>query len=125
VIAIACPECRVALLDSSGKRVRFCRQAAGELGLRNVEVVHARFERLEPARRFTDVVSRAFGSLADFVPPAVARLEPGGRVLAMKGRVGASELEELGPMGENAAVIRLNVPGLAAERNLVVFGSPR
>ena len=55
------------LLDSNVKKTRFCRQAAAELGLDNVEVVHSRVEDYRPERLFSSVISRAYTSLSGMI----------------------------------------------------------
>ncbi len=51
-LAVARPEWRVALAESSQKKAAFLRQAAIKLGLGNVEVHEGRVEHWRPARRF-------------------------------------------------------------------------
>ena len=122
-LGIALPELRFVLLDGSGKKVRFCRHAVGALGLRNVGVVEDRAERYAPAEPFDAVVVRAVGSLARV--RELARPHCRGPLLAMKGRFPARELKELveleGREGVAPETARLRVPGLAAERHLVVL----
>lgn len=120
VAAIARPELRCVLLDRNAKKVRFCRQAAAELGLGNVEVVHARIEDYAPGERFDTIVARAFGGLAELAAHAARLCAPQGRVLAMKGRVPQAELAALGGLRERVRLIALEVPGLGAQRHLVI-----
>lgn len=119
VLAVLKPGLRVTLLDSNGKKTRFCRQAAAELGLRNVEVVQSRVEDYRPPEAFATVVSRAFAALGDFVDGARHLVVPGGRLLAMKGAYPHEELSALPPRARALAVHPLVVPGLDAERHLV------
>ena len=121
VIAVARPDVQCTLLDSSAKKMRFCRQVVSEITLPNVEIVRTRVQDYRPQAPFSTVVSRAFGSLAVLAAMAVPVLAAGGCVLAMKGAISPAELEELGPMGENARVVPLSVPGLAAQRHLVIL----
>jgi 16S rRNA (guanine527-N7)-methyltransferase len=107
------------VLDSNGKKTRFCLQAVAELGLQNVQVVRARVESYEDPAGFPCIVSRAFASLDGFVAGARHLLSPGGVLLAMKGRrPTADELGSLPQVGQTQ-VIALEVPGLAEERHLV------
>ena len=116
-LAVALPELRFVLLDGNGKKARFCRHAVRALGLPNVEVVEGRAEGGAPSPPFDAAVVRAVGSLArvrELVRPCCR-----GPILAMKGRYPARELEELeGVLFETA---RLRVPGLEAERHLVIL----
>ena len=116
-LGIALPELRFVLLDGNGKKVRFCRHAVAALGLANVEVVQARAERYAPNVPFDAVVVRAVGRLArvrELVRPYCR-----GPILAMKGRRPARELAELG--SDRFESFALRVPGLDAERHLVIL----
>jgi 16S rRNA (guanine527-N7)-methyltransferase len=118
-LAIASPGRRFTLVESTGKKAGFVRQAAGKLRLTNVEVVQGRSETLHPPKPFDSVVARALGSLADFVRVAGHLIGRNGRLLAMKGRTPEDELKAL-PAGWKAlAVHPIQVPGLDAERCLV------
>ena len=120
-IAIARPDLRVTLLDSSRKKCVFLEQAKAELGLANVAVVCERVEQWRPAERFDAVVSRAFSDLADFVTQARHLVAPGGRLLAMKGVYPFEEIGRIPSTHRVAAVIELAVPSLDAKRHLVAL----
>ncbi len=124
VLAIARPEVHFTLLDSSGKKTRFCIQAAAELGLGNVAVVRERLESYVPEQRFSCLVSRAFESAVELLKPAKRLLEPGGRILVMKGVFPQSELETLEAAGIKARVEPIAVPGLSATRHLLLVEAP-
>lgn len=119
-LAIARPELPVTLLDGVEKKCAFMRQARIQLGLHNVTVVHARVQDWHPARRFGQIVSRAFSELAAFVALTAHLLADDGRWLAMKGARPDSELARL----EAARLVRcipLRVPELDAERHLIIL----
>jgi 16S rRNA (guanine527-N7)-methyltransferase len=122
-LAIAAPGREVVLLDSQAKRCRFLFQARVELGLDNVEVVHARVEEYRTEAGFDCVVSRAFATLRDFVTASVHLCAPAGRLLAMKGRDPAAEIAALQMPYNVELCVPLAVPGLDAERHLVVINS--
>lgn len=118
VLAVVRPRIRFTLVDAVQKKCAFLTQATLELGLANVEVIHARVQTLRlPA--FDVIVSRAFASLAQFVALTRPLLKSTGCWLAMKGRVPREELGELGPDVAVQAVVALAVPGLAGQRHLV------
>lgn len=120
-LAIARPEVAVTLLDSNSKKTAFLRQAAIELGLKNVQVVTARVETYQPLAKFAMITSRAFAELTDFVALTRHLLAPGGEWLAMKGQRPDAEMNKL-PAGVGvAAVHRLDVPGVDGDRHLVVI----
>jgi len=118
-LAIAAPQRRVTLLDSSQKRTAFLRQAAAELKLANVEVVCERVENWKPAAPYDWVISRAFAELPDFVR-AAGHLVSGGVLAAMKGAYPREEIERLPPQYRVREVVPLVVPGLEAKRHLVL-----
>lgn len=120
-LAIARPDLPVTLLDSNSKKSAFQQQAVIELGLRNVKVVNARVELFKPEQAFPQVVSRAFSELTDFVGLSRHLLAPGGRWLAMKGVFPAEELARLPDDVTLRDAIRLSVPGIDAERHLIVL----
>ncbi|MBS0193743.1 MAG: 16S rRNA (guanine(527)-N(7))-methyltransferase RsmG [Proteobacteria bacterium] len=120
-LALALPQLRVTSIESAGKKARFQRQAQRELGLDNLAVVAERAERFHPQAGFDCVVSRAFGSLAQFVAVAGHLLAPGGRMLAMKGADAAAEVAGLPAGWKLAATHALQVPGLDAQRHLLVI----
>jgi len=119
-IAIAAPEREVALLDSNHKKAAFLHQAVAELRLANATVCRERVAAWRTARRFDVVISRAFAELGEFVEAAAHLLAEGGVIAAMKGVYPYAELERLPEGFCVRAVQKLTVPGLAAERHLVL-----
>ncbi|MCU0937266.1 MAG: 16S rRNA (guanine(527)-N(7))-methyltransferase RsmG [Gammaproteobacteria bacterium] len=120
VLAVAGPGREWTLLDSNGKKARFCRQAVLELGLREVEVAQARVEDYRPDRPFDTVTARAWAPLAEVVGRVSRLVGPGGRILALKGVLSEAERAGLTDPPGPVSVHRLQVPGLAAVRHLVV-----
>lgn len=121
-LAIVAPQRHVTLLDSNQKKSAFQRQAIIELGLDNVEVVNARVEDWRAPRPFGVVISRAFADLAQYVSLAARFCAPDGVLAAMKGAYPRDELELAGI--SDARVIPLNVPGVDAQRHLVLMLRP-
>ena len=120
-IAVARPASVVTLLDSSHKKTAFLRQAVADLGLRNASVVCERVESPNAPAGFDVVISRAFSDLGEFVSVAGRLLAPGGIMAAMKGLHPFEELERV-PAGFRVTnVAPLRVPGLNAERHLVLI----
>lgn len=118
-LAVADPERRYTLIESTGKKVKFLRHAIERLELPNVDVLHGRAEALKPSQAFDSVISRALGPLSDFVRVAGHLAGRRGRLLAMKGKAPAEELKALPPGWKALAVHPVRVPGLDAERCLV------
>ncbi len=118
-LAIIAPARKVSVIDSNGKKTRFLRAAVRELGLSNVSVVESRVEAAPGT--FDCITARAFASLADMLGWGGALLAPDGVWLALKGRFPQDELDAL-PAGFRVdAVVALDVPGLDAERHVVVI----
>lgn len=84
-LAIAQPERKFVGVESRSTRVLQMRYLAGELGLRNVELVESRIEEL-PAGfgPFETATSRALGSLDEDWQRAKPFLQPGGRFITFK-----------------------------------------
>jgi 16S rRNA (guanine527-N7)-methyltransferase len=125
-LAIACPERQFTLVDATAKKIRFIEHASRTLGLRNVVARQVRIETLQPDGIECDaLLARALAPL----PELLALLRPlcvaGRRVLAMCGRRPDAELEALPPEWQLLALHPLRVPGLDAERHLLVFGCIR
>jgi 16S rRNA (guanine527-N7)-methyltransferase len=120
-LAIANPDRRVTLLDSNHKKGAFLRQAVIECELGNADVHVGRAEEWHPQARFDVAASRAFSDLAGFAEAALALLKPGGALAAMKGVYPDEELALL-PAGVTLEhAIPLRVPGLKADRHLIVL----
>jgi 16S rRNA (guanine527-N7)-methyltransferase len=129
-LALARPALEVTLLDARHKKVQFCQLAAATLGLAvgdapRVRAVHARCEQFH-GPRFDAIVSRAFSSLAEFVALTAQLGDAETRWLAMKGSRPDAEIAALASHPKAKAfrveaVHPLKVPGLEAERCLVVL----
>jgi 16S rRNA (guanine527-N7)-methyltransferase len=126
-LALADPGRQYVLLDSNGKKATFLRHVLRTLGIKHAEAVQSRVEDYAADTghgRFDSVLSRAFASLAEMVELAGPLCSRHGRLLAMKGQFPQDELEALhhGVAGfEVEGIVPLRVPGLAAERHLVLF----
>lgn len=122
-LAVASPALHVTLLESNHKKSAFLTQAVAELPLANVQVVAERVESWQTETRFDTIVSRAFAELGEFATLAGRLLAPQGVLAAMKGVHPFEEIERL-PQGYRVQqVVRLRVPGLDAERHLVLMGA--
>ncbi|WP_151449000.1 16S rRNA (guanine(527)-N(7))-methyltransferase RsmG [Lacisediminimonas profundi] len=115
------PEMRVTMVDTVHKKTAFLTQAKAELGLENVTIVTGRVEQMDPAVKFDVITSRAFAELRDFITWSAHLLEAGGRFVAMKGVMPADEISALPPGWIVTGVEQLSVPGLDAERHLVII----
>lgn len=118
-LAIARPELTVSMVDTVQKKATFLQQAAIELGLKNVSAHHARVE--EMSGQYAQISSRAFAEIGLFISLTRHLLAPGGRWLAMKGVRPDAELQALPADVTVEAIIPLAVPGLDAERHLIIL----
>ena len=94
-LAIACPEAKITLLDSLGKRVKWLEETLPQLGI-NAECVTARAEEAVAARRerYDFATSRAVARLNILLELTAPYVKVGGAVLAMKGAAAKEELSE-------------------------------
>ncbi len=118
-LAIARPQLPVSMVDTVQKKATFLQQAAIQLGLKNVAVHHARVEELPG--QYAQISSRAFAEIGLFVRLTRHLLAPGGRWLAMKGVRPDDEMAALPADVVVERIIPLHVPGLGAERHLIIL----
>lgn len=99
-IAIVLPHLKVTLLETTGKKARFCTQAVNELGLANVVVINNRAETLGQNKlyreKFDMAVSRAVGPMRILMEFMLPLVKVGGWMYALKGPALEQELEEAG-----------------------------
>ena len=119
--ATGLPALAITVLDSNHKKAAFLRQAKIELKLDNLEVCGERVESWRPSRLFGQIVSRAFSELHEFFNLTRALATPDCQWLAMKGVHPHEEIVQLPATCTLEQVHRLRVPGLAAERHVVVL----
>ncbi len=118
-LALARPDLEVCLVDSNGKKARFLREAVRQLHLTGAQVFEGRAESV--TGEYDCVTARAFATLADMLGWGGHLLAGDGRWLALKGRFPQDELDDLPAGFAVEAVHRLVVPGLDAERHLVII----
>ncbi len=94
-LAIACPEAKVTLLDSLGKRMKWLEEVLPTLGI-PAECVTARAEEAVSARResYDFATSRAVARLNILLELTAPYVKVGGAVLALKGAAAREELAE-------------------------------
>ncbi len=123
------PNMQLTLVESVGKKAKFCRHIVSTLGLEGVEVVQERAEALGQAKahreRYDWALARAVAVmpvLAEYLLPLV---RVGGAMLAMKGQSGPSEAHSaeyafklLG--GHLRKIFPIHLPQVAEERYLIV-----
>ena len=127
-LRILCPDVRMTLLDSTGKRVDFLRETCAALGLGNVDCVHARAEEFAAEHResFDLAVSRAVAALPVLCELCLPLVKVGGQFLAMKSARSDGELE--GAMdaiaalgGRLADAVDYAIPGSDVTHRVIVI----
>jgi len=116
-LALCFPDRQFVLLDSAGKKVRFLVQAVSELGITNVEPVHARVEEYTAEVCFDTIIARAFTRVNDMIEKTQHLCCDQGVWLAMKG---GYPQQELAALRHPYQVHQLDVPSLGQQRHLVV-----
>lgn len=105
VLAMACPEFNVFLLDATGKKVAFLDSVVAALGLGNTTTIHARAEEVghQPRYRngFDIVTARAVSSLPALLELGLPLLRTGGHLVLPKG----SDIDDEMAAGHRAAKI--------------------
>jgi len=119
-LALACRGLRVTLVESNGKKARFLREAVRTLHLDNARVAESRIEALDEPGAYDAITARALATLPLILQLGGHLLKPGGCLLAMKGARPDDEIAALPSGWRLQNVHALTVPGLAAERHLVV-----
>ncbi len=119
-LAIVMPALRFTLLEATGKKCVYLRQAAEALELKNVEVVNDRAERAgqdakNHRERYDAAVIRAVGAMAIIAEYALPLVRKGGLVLAVKGAKADEEVEAarlaIGLLGGRVADIQTTPTG--------------
>ncbi|HBI49665.1 MAG TPA: 16S rRNA (guanine(527)-N(7))-methyltransferase RsmG [Moraxellaceae bacterium] len=116
IVAICQPQRAVTALDSNQKKIRFIKQVASELGLKNLTPVASRIE--AHAGTYQVITSRAFASLVDFVTHSQSKLADNGIICAMKGVEPVDEIQALQNEWQINTQV-LTVPELHESRHLI------
>ena len=116
IVAICQPQRAVTALDSNQKKIRFIKQVASELGLKNLTPVASRIE--AHVGSYQVITSRAFASLVDFVTHSQSKLADNGIICAMKGVEPVDEIQALQNDWQINTQV-LTVPELHESRHLI------
>ncbi|MBL8175868.1 MAG: 16S rRNA (guanine(527)-N(7))-methyltransferase RsmG [Bryobacterales bacterium] len=123
-LALALPETRFTLLESTQKKARFVESAAAALELRNVAVKPVRAEDWLKTNRADVVTARAVAPLAKAIVLFAGALKQGGRILLYKGPDVEAEMEEAAGEARKRqirmrVVERYELPGDMGRRTVV------
>lgn len=121
VLAISQPQLDVTLVESNRKKATFLRHVRRRLALDNIEVVQKRVADWQPPCPLDCLITRAFASAAETARDTAHLLVGGGRLLLMKGRDPAEELQALPPGFCPLETRVIQVPGLEAQRHVAIL----
>ncbi|WP_153397183.1 16S rRNA (guanine(527)-N(7))-methyltransferase RsmG [Ornithinicoccus halotolerans] len=94
VLALARPDLELYLVEPMLRRTKWLSQVVDELGLGNVRILRGRAQDVRGQVRTPVVTARAVARTRELVEWAFPLLEPGGRLLALKGVSAEEELAE-------------------------------
>ncbi len=117
-LAIANPDKKFYLVDSTLKKIKFLDEAIRTLELENVETICNRGENIGKLSANT-VVSRAFGSLNYMIESSKNMVSKNALFLAMKGKINQEEINELMTGFSVLQIQEIEVPYLEATRHFV------
>jgi len=129
-LKILYPNMELTLVESVGKKAKFCQHIVGMLGMENVDIIHSRAEDLgqNPSHReaYDWAIARAVANLNVLSEYLIPLVKIGGKILAQKGESGPAEAQSaekamklLG--GKLDGLITVNLPGVAEDRYLIVM----
>ena len=96
-MAIARPDVQFTLIEPMERRASWLQQQVEDLKLENVTVIRARAEEVTD-RKFSVVTARAVSALPKLLRLCVPLLQPGGRVVALKGGKAQEEIDDSKPL---------------------------
>jgi 16S rRNA (guanine527-N7)-methyltransferase len=128
-LKIIYPAMHLTLVESVGKKVKFCQHMVNKLGLENTQVIQARAEELgqqpEHREKFDWAVARAVANLRVLSEYLLPLVRVGGAMLVQKGESGPAEvhaaenaIKVLG--GHVRQLLPLTLPGVVEERYLIL-----
>ena len=128
-LKILYPNLKLTLIESVGKKAKFCQHIVDLLSLKNVDVIQARAEDVGQDSKYRErydwAVARAVANLSVLSEYLLPLVKVGGNMLAQKGESGPAEAQSaeqamnvLG--GKLKQLIPVNLPGVAEDRYLVV-----
>ncbi|MBI5054135.1 MAG: 16S rRNA (guanine(527)-N(7))-methyltransferase RsmG [Chloroflexi bacterium] len=131
-LKIVCPDMKVTLVESVGKKVKFLNHIIEKLELKNVVVIQSRAEEIgqkaEHRERYDWAVARAVAVMPILLEYLLPLVKVGGKVLAQKGESAPAEAQ--GKDAEKAARIlggtldqikQVELPTIVEPRYLVIF----
>lgn len=109
VLALMRPRTHFHLVEPMQRRVAWLSEVATELGLTNVTVHHERVEALHDRLRVDAVTARAVAPLPKLAAWSLPLVRAGGRLVVLKGRQAAREVDAARPMLVRLGVLRVEL----------------
>ena len=128
-LKIIYPGTKVTLVESVGKKIKFCQHIVNVLGLEGIDVMQARAEDLGQMQAHREKydwgIARAVANMRVLSEYLLPLIQIGGKMLAQKGESGPAEVHAaektiklLG--GEVRQLVSVTLPGVVEERHLVI-----
>lgn len=124
------PKMKLTLVESVGKKTRFCQHIVDVLNLDDVTVLQDRAEvlgnDLNHREKYDWAVARAVANLPTLTEYLMPLVKLGGGVIALKGESGPAEAQKANHAihvlgGSLKQLLKLTIPGVVEERYLVVI----
>jgi len=128
-LKILYPNLKLTLVESVGKKAKFCQHIVEVLGLDSIDLIQARAEDVgqdtKHRERYDWAVARAVANLNVLSEYLLPLVKVGGSMLAQKGESGPVEAQSAEKVmkllgGQLKPLIQVNLPGVAEDRYLVV-----
>ena len=116
IIGLCCPEKKITLVDSVGKKTAFLKQTCAELKLSNITVINKRVEDITTNKLFDSIIARAFSDMQMLIDLTKHLIENKGTWYGMKSKKINEEEINTKYVLEKKVIL---VPYLDAERYLV------
>ena len=91
------PTLKITLADSLNKRLIFLQEVVNQLGLKNIEIIHARAEELGKNKKYREnfdaATSRAVANLSTLSEYLIPLVKVGGKIISMKAGGAQEEIE--------------------------------
>ena len=96
-LSIMNPTLKITLADSLNKRLIFLQEVVNQLGLKNIEKIHARAEELGKNKKYREnfdvATSRAVANLSTLSEYLIPLVKVGGKIISMKAGGAQEEIE--------------------------------
>lgn len=96
-LSIMNPTLKITLADSLNKRLIFLQEVVNQLGLKNIEIIHARAEELGKNKKYREnfdaATSRAVANLSTLSEYLIPLVKVGGKIIGMKAGGAQEEIE--------------------------------